>query len=93
MQKQSKYSGGCEGDSSATVKEHLLCTHEVQRSDPSIYVNKSWVWFGTSQNLRVGDKRIDGASWLLSYWKNPSSLFSERLSLRGTRKRMMEEVS
>lgn len=54
---------------------------------------KSWAGSCTSQNLRARGKKIDRASWLLSYWMNPSSMFSERLCVKGTRQRMMKEVT
>lgn len=54
---------------------------------------KCWLWICTSQNLRVGDKEINGASWLLSCWKNSSSMFNERLCLKVTRQRMIRGVT
>jgi hypothetical protein len=80
--KHLKYHRGCKKDSSAIMKDHLLHNHEVQSSDPSIHLKEKVGYGPVHDSLwKNGDRKTEGASWMLSYRKNPGSMFSKRFCL------------
>lgn len=78
----------CKRDSSAIMKEDLL---HNQSSDPSIHLKEN-VGCGPIQASfgRMETGKINGASWLFSYWRNPGFMFHKRFCLKGTRQRMIK---